>query len=413
MKSVLLIDGSALFQDFLRDKVAAEQVTLECATSREAYTKMISLLPDLIIIEVESAITEELNILLEKKHSDPNAKKIPIIMTGPVIDRGKIANLVEYSVVKYFTKPIKFDVFFDSIGRILKMPLSMDTTPCILDIHLNGSIIFVEVAQGLNREKLLLLKYKLAEIINKYKINIPKVILMLTNLQLTFVDGANLELLLDNVSAGKRIPNKYIKVLSLDEFVIELIKGHPEYSGMVVSQNLQYVISSLMNDDSSLDYDSKDFIYDNILHSDRPADEAALGFIDDRSTGKKDSGTLMKVAIVDDDVVIRKLLENTFTSASGEATLFENGTAFMKAVTDGADFDIVILDLYLPDMDGISILKNLVQRNYQTPILIYSKASSKEVVLNVLSLGAKCYLVKPQKPGTIVNKALEILHSNR
>ena len=218
---------------------------------------------------------------------------------------------------------------------------------------------------------------------------------------------------MDNVSAGKRIPNKYIKVLSLDEFVIELIKGHPEYSGMVVSQNLQYVISSLMNDDSSLDYDSKDFIYDNILHSDRPADEAALGFIDDRSTGKKDSGTLMKVAIVDDDVVIRKLLENTFTSASGEATLFENGTAFMKAVTDGADFDIVILDLYLPDMDGISILKNLVQRNYQTPILIYSKASSKEVVLNVLSLGAKCYLVKPQKPGTIVNKALEILHSNR
>ena len=316
MKSVLLIDGSALFQDFLRDKVAAEQVTLECATSREAYTKMISLLPDLIIIEVESAITEELSILLEKKHNDPNAKKIPIIMTGPVIDRGKISNLVEYSVVKYFTKPIKFDVFFDSIGRILKMPLSMDTTPCILDIHLNGSIIFVEVAQGLNREKLLLLKYKLAEIINKYKINIPKVILMLTNLQLTFVDGANLELLLDNVSAGKRIPNKYIKVLSLDEFVIELIKGHPEYSGMVVSQNLQYVISSLMNDDSSLDYDSKDFIYDNILHSDRPADEAALGFIDDRSTGKKDSGTLMKVPIVDDAVVIRKLLENTFTSAS-------------------------------------------------------------------------------------------------
>lgn len=413
MKSVLLIDGSALFQDFLRDKVSAEQVTLECASSRESYSKMISLLPDLIIIEVEDTIKEELNVLLDKKRIDPNAKKIPIIMTGPVIDRSKIANLVEFGVVKYFNKPIKFDVFFDSIGRILKMPLSMDTTPCILDIHLNGSIIFVEVAQGLNREKLLLLKYKLAEIINKYKINIPKVILMLTNLQLTFVDGANLELLLNNVTAGRRIPNKYIKVLSLDNFVMELISGHPEYSGLVVSQNLQYVISSLMNDDSSLDYDSKDFIYDNILHSDRPTDDAALGFIDDRSTGDGDTGTMMKVALVDDDVVVRKLLENTFTSASGEATLFENGTTFMKAVSDGADFDIVVLDLYLPDMDGISILKTLMQRNYQTPILIYSKASSKDVVLNALSLGAKCYLVKPQKPGTIVNKALEILHSNR
>ena len=110
---------------------------------------------------------------------------------------------------------------------------------------------------------------------------------------------------------------------------------------------------------------------------------------------------------------ILKTVGMTLVSKVGGSSGPLYGTAFMKAVTDGADFDIVILDLYLPDMDGISILKNLVQRNYQTPILIYSKASSKEVVLNVLSLGAKCYLVKPQKPGTIVNKVLEILHSNR
>lgn len=413
MKSVLLIDGSPLFQDFLRDKITAEQVNLEIASSREAYSKMLSLLPDLIIIEIQNNISEELSHLLDKKHTDPNARKIPIIMTGPVMDRSKVANLVEYGVVKYFTKPVKFEVFFDSIGRILKMPLSMDTTPCILDIHLNGSIIFVEVAQGLNREKLMLLKYKISEIITKYKINIPKVILMLTNLQLTFVDGANLELLLNNITAGRKIPNKYIKVLSFDEFVGELIKGHPEYGGMIVSQNLQYVISSLMNDDSSLDYDSKDFIYDNILHSDRPTDDASLGFIDDRNSTDYSSGTMMKVAFVDDDVVVRKLLENTFASASAESFLYENAKSFLNDISSGKEFDIVILDLYLPDMDGISILKTLMQRNYKTPILIYSKASSKDVVLHALSLGAKSYLVKPQKPGTILNKALEILHSSR
>ena len=121
---------------------------------------------------------------------------------------------------------------------------------------------------------------------------------------------------------------------------------------------------------------------------------------------------MMRVALVDDDVVVRKLLENTFTSASGEASLYENASTFLKAVSDGKEFDIVVLDLYLPDMDGISILKTLLQRNYQTPILIYSKSSSKEVVLQALSLGAKSYLVKPQKPGAILNKALEILHSS-
>lgn len=412
MKSILLIDGSPLFQDFLRDKVSAEQVGLECAGSRDAYTKMLSILPDLIIIEIETVITEDLSLLLEKKHTDPNAKRIPIIITGPVMDRSKVANLVEFGVVKYFTKPIKFDVFFEAIGRILKMPLSMDTTPCILDIHLNGSIIFVEIAQGLNREKLMLLKYKLAQIIDRYKINFPKIILMLTNLQLTFVDGANLELLLDNITCGKKIANKYIKILSFDDYVKELVKGHPEYMGMVVSQNLQYVVSTLLNDSDDANYDSTDFIYDNILHSDRPTDNASLGFIDDRGGTEGSSGTMMRVALVDDDVVVRKLLENTFTSASGEASLYENASTFLKAISDGKEFDIVVLDLYLPDMDGISILKTLLQRNYQTPILIYSKASSKEVVLQALSLGAKSYLVKPQKPGAILNKALEILHSS-
>ena len=82
MKSILLIDGSPLFQDFLRDKVSAEQVGLECAGSRDAYTKMLSILPDLIIIEIETVITEDLTLLLEKKHTDPNAKRIPIIITG-------------------------------------------------------------------------------------------------------------------------------------------------------------------------------------------------------------------------------------------------------------------------------------------------------------------------------------------
>ena len=90
MKSVLLIDGSSLFQGFLRDKVAAEQVKLECASGREAYTKMLSLLPDLVIIEIETAITEDINLLLEKKHIDPNAKKIPGIIKGTV--KGPLKN---------------------------------------------------------------------------------------------------------------------------------------------------------------------------------------------------------------------------------------------------------------------------------------------------------------------------------
>ena len=112
MKSVLLIDCSSLFGGFLHDKFSTEQISLESVSSREAYTKMITLLPNLIIIETEDGLSEDVMHFLEKKSVDPNARKIPIIITGPVIERSKIANLVEYNVVKYFSRPVKFDVFF-------------------------------------------------------------------------------------------------------------------------------------------------------------------------------------------------------------------------------------------------------------------------------------------------------------
>lgn len=87
-----------------------------------------------------------------KKRNDPNARRKPVILIGPTIERSKAATLVEYGVVKYFTKPIRFDVFFEAIGSILRQSFSFDETPCILDIHINGNLIFVEIARGLNRE---------------------------------------------------------------------------------------------------------------------------------------------------------------------------------------------------------------------------------------------------------------------
>ena len=93
---------------------------------------------------------------LEKKRADPNAVRIPMIVSGPVADRTKLSQFAQFGVTKYFTKPIKFDIFFEAVGQILSLAFSMDTTQCVLDIHRNGHIIFIEIADGLNREKLAL-----------------------------------------------------------------------------------------------------------------------------------------------------------------------------------------------------------------------------------------------------------------
>lgn len=410
MKSVLLIDCSSLFGGFLHDKFSTEQISLESVSSREAYTKMITLLPDLIIIEADGGLSEDVMHLLEKKSVDPNARKLPIIIIGPVLERSKIANLIEYNVVKYFSKPIKFKVFFEAVGKILQIEFSMDTTPCILDIHLNGSLVFIEVALGLNRERLMLLKYRLAELIEHYKINVPKVILMLTNIQLSFVDGLNLELLIDNISSEGKIPNKYIKILTFDNFTKELVKGHPEYFGIQVSSDIDSIVGFMVDQNSN--YNIKEFIYDKVLTSDKPAEESDLGFIDSKSGLEGNFGSMMRIAVIDDDVIVRKLLQNTISSVSGETGLFETAAAFFESLSTGIEYDAVIMDLYLPDMDGINVLKNFQRKGLQIPVIIYSKAAAKEVVMQALSLGARSYLVKPQKPSVVLGKVIEILHSN-
>ena len=419
MKSVLLIDVSTLLDGFFHDKLSTEQISLESISTGAAYAKMLTLLPDLMVIETEKDLSDDARGLLEKKMTDPNAKTIPVIIIGPPAERSKIMNLLEFNVVKYFPKPIDFETFFPFLEKTLGLSFAPpDMTPCILDLHLNENLIFVEISLGLNRDKILLLKYRIAEMIQKYKITIPKVILMMTNLQLSFVDGSNLELLLDNISAKGRIANKNIRILTFDTFVADLVKGHPEYTGIKVAQDLTSIADFIVNvdkeaKDSGEKVDMQEMICNKILGSNKPdtVDESNMEFDDSRKSVKSDSGSMMRIAVVDDDVVIRKLLENTFTSASGETDLFENAASFFAAIGKGKEYDAVVLDLYLPDMDGLGILKNLQRKGFQSPIVIYSKAVAKDVVVQALALGAKSYLVKPQKPAVVLNKVIDVLHS--
>ena len=196
-KQVLIIDASPMSETFLKEKLAAEQIKVTLAKGdRDAFQKMVSQLPNLIIIDVEKDFDQIQNFLENKLH-EPNAVRIPMIISGPQIPKEQVANLIKFGVIKYFTRPIKFDAFFQAIGKILHMTMTIDETECFLETHVNGNMIFIEIAKGLNRDKISLLKYRLSEILDRNTFHDPKVILMMTNLDLTFVDGANLELLFD------------------------------------------------------------------------------------------------------------------------------------------------------------------------------------------------------------------------
>ena len=413
MKQVLLIDPPALFREFLKEKLSSEKIEVETTGGRcDAFAKMVSLLPDLIIIDVPEKI-QDLTEFFEKKRADPNAAAIPVILSGPLPPREIVARLPAYRVIKYFNKPIKFDIFFEFIGQTLRVPLAIDTTQAILEMHLNKNIIFIEIAQGLNREKLALLKYRIDEMIEINKVVTPKIILMISDLRLSFVDGINLELLLTNVTFDPRIQRKNIKILSTDQFVRDFIDGHEEFRGVEVVDNLSRILNKLVTDGPTDNI--SDVISQNILTATEDIQESSVEMRFQTETGiasvmNAKKNEKLQIAIVDDDPVTRKILEAAFGSLNSQIYMFDSGTKFLAAASQKI-YDLIILDIFMPGISGFDILNALWLKQYPSPVIVYSSAAQKTSVIQALSLGAKAYLIKPLKTDAIIQKALEVLNT--
>lgn len=412
-KQVLIIDASPMFREFLKEKLTEENIAVETAQGhRDAVIKMSSILPDLIILDIESSI-DDMSEFLEQKAKNQNTVRIPMIISGPHIEKDRVSQLIHFGVAKYFTKPIKFDIFFESIGQILRSAFTMDITPCVLEIHLNKNIIFIEIAQGMNREKMSLLKYKLTELMDKNRLDSPKVIVMMTDLSLSFVDGSNLELLFDNILADKRIERKNVKVLSLDEFAKEFIAGHTEYFGIEVVSSLNEVLNSVVEGGAASTV--QDIISDQILTDTGTSDDGSveMRFFSDSGTGteqkKQETSSVFNIAIVDDDAVVRQLLSIAFKSLNANCELFASGQEFLAAA-NSKNYTLIVLDIFMPGISGFDILRNLQQRSVKSPILVYSQAAKQDIIVQAIYLGAKSYLIKPQKPEFILQKALEIIN---
>ncbi len=416
MKKVLIIDSHQLFRDFLKNKLSLDQIEVTLSQqNRDGYTKMISTLPNLVIMDMGEDNKNEMD-LLEKKASDINTVNIPVIIMGPVAERANIASLAKYGVIKYFAKPIQFDVFFDAIGKVLKIPLSMDLTPSVLDIHHNGNIIFIEFAQGLNQEKLSLLQYKLTDMIEHEGIESPKVIIMFTGLDLSFVDGCNIEFLIENILACPKIHTKNVKILSTNKFIADLIEGHKAYAGIEVSDNLPRILNSLV--DTSITSSVSDLITDRIITSSAVSDEEISSinnnFFSDKSSDAIDStnsGTVLHVAIIDSDTQSLLLTRTVFETVGSNCSQYIRGEDFLADYEPGK-FDLVILDIQISDNRGLEILQTFQHQHDAPPVVIYSQSLQKDLVVKVLSAGARSYIIKPQKPNVLLQKCLSLLRGN-
>jgi two-component system KDP operon response regulator KdpE len=106
------------------------------------------------------------------------------------------------------------------------------------------------------------------------------------------------------------------------------------------------------------------------------------------------------ILVIDDEVQIRRLLEITLSSNGFKISEAGTGKDGLIAAATHQPA-LIILDLGLPDIDGIEILKK-IREWYQKPILVLSVRNSEDDIINALDNGANDYLTKPFKTGELL-----------
>jgi two-component system response regulator MprA len=100
------------------------------------------------------------------------------------------------------------------------------------------------------------------------------------------------------------------------------------------------------------------------------------------------------IAIVDDDAAIRSALGRALRMENYDVELFEDGTSALKSIQLRAP-DAIVLDLQLPDIDGLEICRRIRRSGDSTPILMLTARDAVNDRVAGLDVGADDYLVKP------------------
>lgn len=120
------------------------------------------------------------------------------------------------------------------------------------------------------------------------------------------------------------------------------------------------------------------------------------------------------ILIVDDDPVQRRLLKNAVERHGHTSHLAENGRIAMDFLKrNRAQFNVIILDLMMPEMDGLGFLQAASEIGLETPIIVQTGQGGIETVVQAMRAGAFDFVVKPVSPERIaasVANALKVDH---
>ncbi len=117
----------------------------------------------------------------------------------------------------------------------------------------------------------------------------------------------------------------------------------------------------------------------------------------------------MKILITDDSMVSRMILKKLLLPVGAEIIEASNGTEALNAI-EASKPDLVLLDLLMPDINGMEVLEILHKKENSIPVIILTADIQESTRLKAIKMGAAVFIYKPatqDKFLEIINKYLE------
>jgi CheY-like chemotaxis protein len=110
-----------------------------------------------------------------------------------------------------------------------------------------------------------------------------------------------------------------------------------------------------------------------------------------------------RILIVDDEDHIRRLMRLTLETAGYEVGEAHNGPDGLQVYADGSNWNAVVLDQRMPNMDGLEVLKTIKARDPEARVIMATAYASIELAVDAMKLGATDFVRKPLTPELLRN----------
>jgi two-component system chemotaxis response regulator CheY len=113
----------------------------------------------------------------------------------------------------------------------------------------------------------------------------------------------------------------------------------------------------------------------------------------------------MKALVVDDSEVMRKVVIGALSRAGiTDVDQAGDGNEAVEKAGSGAQYNLILMDWYMPNMLGIEAVRAIRATGNKVPIIMVTTEAEKGRVIEALKAGANNYIIKPFEPAAIVQK---------